>query len=80
VQQAIEATPGVVSVMPTGQSVTGRTSWSVVIDAAPGSAQAFAIVAELRVSVHTADPFGLVGDRTPRRSTFATPPHEIGSW
>ena len=80
VQEAIEATPGVVSVMPTGQSVTGRTRWSVVIDAVPGSAQAFEIVAELRVSVHTADPFGLVGDRTPRRSTFATPPHEIGWW
>ena len=35
----------------------------------PGSAQAFEIVAALRDSVHTADPFGLVGGRTPRRST-----------
>ena len=36
VQQAIDTTSGVVSVTPTGQSATGRSSWSVVIDAAPG--------------------------------------------
>ena len=61
VQQAIDATSGVVSVTPTGQSATGRSSWSVVIDAAPASERAFEIVAALRDSVHTAGPDVLVG-------------------
>ena len=61
VQQAIDATSGVVSVTPTGQSATGRSSWSVVIDAAPASERAFEIVAALRDSVHTAGPAVLVG-------------------
>ena len=60
-QQAIDSTPGVVSVTPTGQSATGRSSWSVVINAAPASERAFEIVAALRDSVHTADPDVLVG-------------------
>ena len=61
VQQAIDATSGVVSVTPTGQSATGRSSWSVVIDAAPASERAFKIVVALRDSVHTAGPDVLVG-------------------
>ena len=61
VQQAINATPGVVSSNEAGQSNTGLTKWSVVIDAAPSSLQAFKIVAALRHStqVETAD--ALVG-------------------
>ena len=61
VQQAIHATSGVVSVTPTGQSATGRSRWSVVIDAAPASERAFEIVAALRDSVHAADPAVLIG-------------------
>ena len=61
VQQAIDSTPGVDSVTPTGQSATGRSSWSVVIDAPPASERAFEIVAALRDSVHTVGPAVLVG-------------------
>jgi RND superfamily putative drug exporter len=61
VDQAILATPGVVSANPAGQSETGLTQWQVVIKAEPASAAAFDTIAALRDSVHTADPGGLVG-------------------
>jgi RND superfamily putative drug exporter len=61
VQQAITAVPGVVSVAPAGQSPTGLTKWSVVIDAAPSTGKAFSIVGALRNSVRSADPQALVG-------------------
>lgn len=59
--RAITAVPGVVSAVQTGLSETGRTMWSVVIDAAPATDQAFTIVAGLRDSAHHVDPRALVG-------------------
>ncbi|BBY63387.1 membrane protein [Mycolicibacterium helvum] len=61
VNQAILATPGVVSANPAGQSATGLAQWQVVINAEPASAAAFDTIAALRDSVHQADPAGLVG-------------------
>ncbi len=61
VNQAILATPGVVSADPAGQSENGLTQWQVVVDAEPASAAAFDTIAALRDSVHQADPGGLVG-------------------
>lgn len=61
VNQAILATPGVVSANPAGQSENGLTQWQVVVDAEPASAAAFDTIAALRDSVHQADPGGLVG-------------------
>ncbi|QUR66830.1 MMPL family transporter [Mycobacterium spongiae] len=61
VQRAITATPGVISAPPTGTSTTGLTKWSVVIDAAPSSDQAFNTVAALRKSTTMAAPEALVG-------------------
>ncbi|MEB3052512.1 MMPL family transporter, partial [Mycolicibacter sp. MYC123] len=48
--QSIAAVPGVVAAVPAGQSATGLTKWSVVLDAAPATDQAFTIVAALRDS------------------------------
>lgn len=61
VQQAIVGVPGVVSATPIGRSSTGLTKWSVVIDAAPSTSEAFNTIAVLRNSVRSADPGGLVG-------------------
>ncbi|OBH54716.1 hypothetical protein A5682_15465 [Mycobacterium mantenii] len=61
VQQAIKATPGVVSVTESGRSESGLTQWSVVIDAPPSSKRAFSVVAALRDSTRAADPAALVG-------------------
>ena len=61
VQRAIEATPGVVSVIPTGAAPNGLSQWSVVLSAAPASDEAFDTVDALRDSVHQADEGGLVG-------------------
>lgn len=61
VTAAIQQTPGVASMMPTGLSDSGLTQWQVVIDAAPASDGAFETVAALRNSVHQADPAALVG-------------------
>ncbi|MDT5148180.1 MAG: putative drug exporter of the superfamily, partial [Mycobacterium sp.] len=61
VQQAIGATPGVVSVTQSGQSAAGLTKWSVVIDAPPSSDRAFTTVAALRASARSADSGALVG-------------------
>lgn len=61
VQHAITAVPGVVSSAPAGQSLTALTKWSVVINAAPSTTDAFNTIAALRDSVRSADPAGLVG-------------------
>ena len=61
IDQAIHATPGVVSVTPAGESSTGLSQWQVVIAAEPASDAAFDTVAALRNSVHEADPDALVG-------------------
>ena len=61
VDQAITATPGVVSVNPAGQSSAGLGQWQVVIAAEPASEAAFDTVAALRNSVRQADPGALVG-------------------
>ncbi|PRC49225.1 hypothetical protein C6A85_75830, partial [Mycobacterium sp. ITM-2017-0098] len=73
VQRAITATPGVVSLAPAGASPTGLSQWSVVLEAAPASDEAFATIDALRDSVHTVDPDGLVGgsDATARDSAAA---------
>jgi RND superfamily putative drug exporter len=61
ISQAITSTPGVVSANPTGQSPSGLTQWSVVLDSAPGSDEAFDTVDALRASVHDVDGDALVG-------------------
>ncbi|SRX96024.1 putative membrane protein actII-3 [Nocardia brasiliensis ATCC] [Mycobacterium shimoidei] len=61
VQNAIIEVPGVVSTASAGQSPTGLTKWSVVIDAAPSTNEAFDTIAALRNSVRSADPAALVG-------------------
>lgn len=61
VAQAIPATPGVSSVIPMGRSATGLTAWQVITNAPPASQESFETVANLRNSVHKADPAGLVG-------------------
>jgi RND superfamily putative drug exporter len=61
ISQAITSTPGVVSANPTAQSPSGLTQWSVVLDAAPGSDEAFDTVDALRASVHDVDGDALVG-------------------
>jgi RND superfamily putative drug exporter len=61
IRQAITSTPGVVSANPTGQSSSGMTQWSVVLDAAPGSDEAFDTIDSLRASVHDVDGEALVG-------------------
>jgi len=73
VQRAIDGTPGVVSATAAGPESNGLTQWSVVIDAAPASDQAFEIVDSLRDSVHAADPEALVGgsDATARDAAAA---------
>lgn len=60
VQRAITSTPGVVSATATGSS-GGVTQWSVVLDAAPASEDAFKTIDALRVSVHSVDTAALVG-------------------
>ncbi|MCB0949599.1 MAG: MMPL family transporter [Mycobacterium sp.] len=61
VQRAISDTPGVVSVTPAGTATNGLSQWSVVLDAAPASEEAFETIDALRDSVHQVDPEGLVG-------------------
>lgn len=61
VERAITAVPGVVAAIPAGVSETGRTKWSVVLDAAPATDRAFTIIAGLRDSVGEVDARALVG-------------------
>ncbi len=59
---AIKQTTGVTEATPTGTSPEGWTRYRVVLDAAPGSADADRIVADLRQQVHgVADAEALVG-------------------
>src|SRR5215217_5958350 len=60
-RRAIATTPGVVSVNDAGTSMSGKTQWAVVLDAAPASPQAFKTVEELRNSLKSADSDALVG-------------------
>lgn len=73
VQRAITETPGVVSADPAGQTPSGLTQWSVVLDAEPASDEAFETVDALRDSVRSADPEALVGgsDATARDASAA---------
>ena len=61
VQRAIDDTPGVVSVTPAGTAPNGLSQWSVVLDAAPASDEAFETIDALRDSVHQVDTDALVG-------------------
>jgi RND superfamily putative drug exporter len=73
VERAITDTPGVVSVTPAGQSPSGLTQWSVVLDAEPASDAAFNIIDDLRDSVSAVDDDALVGgsDATARDASAA---------
>lgn len=73
VQRAIAETPGVVAVNPAGTSPSGLSQWSVVLEAAPASDEAFETVDALRDSVHAVDPDALVGgsDATARDAAGA---------
>jgi RND superfamily putative drug exporter len=61
IQKAITTTPGVVSASESGSSASRLTQWKVIVDATPGSADAFKTVAALRESVKEADPTALLG-------------------
>ena len=61
IQTAITTTPGVVSASDAGSSPSGLTQWKVIVDASPGSADAFKTVAALRESVREVDPTALLG-------------------
>lgn len=60
-QQALSATPGVVSARALGPARSGLTRWSVVIDAAPASDRALDTIAAVREQAHAVDPAALVG-------------------
>ncbi len=72
VSQAIGQTAGVVSARPAGVSDTGLTQWSVVLEAAPASDQAFETVDALRSSVHAVSPDTLVGGSDAKARDSAT--------
>lgn len=59
--RAITDTPGVVSAAPAGESSSGLSQWSVVLQAEPASDEAFNTVDALRSSVHEVTPEALVG-------------------
>ncbi len=62
VQRAVDGTPGVVSVRPAGTAPdAGLSQWSVVLDAAPASDEAFETIEALRDSVQQVDADALVG-------------------
>ncbi|MGB2922628.1 MAG: efflux RND transporter permease subunit [Mycobacterium sp.] len=62
VQRALDGAPGVVSVRPAGTAPdAGLSQWSVVLDAAPASDEAFETIEALRDSVQQVDPDALVG-------------------
>jgi putative drug exporter of the RND superfamily len=61
VAHAVRSTPGVMSASEVGNSMTGLTRWSVIIDARPSSGRAFDIVARLRHSVKSVTDEALVG-------------------
>ena len=61
IEQAIKATPGVVSATPGGAASSGLSQWSVVMSAAPASDESFETIDALRNSVHSVDSGALVG-------------------
>ncbi|MGB5113314.1 MAG: MMPL family transporter [Mycobacterium sp.] len=61
VSSAIAGVPGVVSTAPAGDSGTGLSQWSAVLQAAPASDEAFETVDALRSAVQSASPEALVG-------------------
>jgi len=73
IQRAITEIPGVASATPAGESPSGLTQWSVILDAEPASDQAFETIDALRDSVHAVDPDALVGgsDATARDAAIA---------
>ncbi len=70
--RAISDTPGVVSARPAGESSTGLTQWSVVLEAAPASDEAFDTVDALRNSVHSVNADALVGGSDAKARDSAT--------
>ncbi|WP_433654597.1 MMPL family transporter [Nocardia sp. CA-128927] len=60
VQQALSALPGVTSVTPTGTAPSGLMRWSVVLNAEPGSPQAFSTIESMRAELASV-PGALVG-------------------
>jgi putative drug exporter of the RND superfamily len=61
IQRAITDTPGVLSATPAGDSESGLSQWSVVLEAEPASEESFETIDALRDSVHSVDPGALVG-------------------
>ncbi len=61
IEQAITATPGVVSATAGGAATGGLSQWSVVMSAAPASDESFETIDALRNSVHAVDSDALVG-------------------
>ena len=68
---AIASTPGVASVQPAGVSDTGLTQWTVVLNAAPATSEAFKTVDALRDSVRGSIRRPSSAGRTPRPWTPA---------
>nr|WP_246416406.1 MMPL family transporter [Nocardioides luti] len=60
VTEAVAATDGVQRIQPAGKG-EGRAVLSVVLDAGPGTQQAFGTVTAVRTAAHAADPTSLVG-------------------
>jgi RND superfamily putative drug exporter len=58
--RAIQMTPGVAAVSEAGSAV-GINQWSVILEAPPGSAEAFNTIAALRKSTKDVDPTAMVG-------------------
>ena len=61
VQRAITDTEGVVTTNPAGESASGLSQWSVILQAEPASDRAFETIDALRDSVHAVDADALVG-------------------
>lgn len=72
VGEAVTATPGVVSAIPTAHSAAGLTQWSVVLAAAPASSEAFKTIDTLRDSVHRVDSTAVVGGADAQARDAAT--------
>ncbi|CAM4413987.1 MMPL family transporter [Nocardia ninae] len=60
VQQKLRAMPGITEVTPTGTSPSGLMRWSVVLNAEPGSPQAFSTIESMRTELSSI-PGALVG-------------------
>lgn len=71
--RAILETPGVVSATPAGQTSTGLTQWSVILDAEPASEQAFRPSTRCAVRYRPSTMRRWSADRTPPHETPAPP-------